>query len=94
MSALLLCLISSFITMTFGAPILSSDNAPKLEPVGDDVLNSLVRFWTRQEPVPAAGTTLDTPAILAIVGGSVVVIALVVILFICGRAKRYPSRRV
>ncbi|KAI1455083.1 hypothetical protein F4805DRAFT_460018 [Annulohypoxylon moriforme] len=93
MFALSLCLTTSFISMALGAPVISND-ASGWNRTADDILSSVVKFWTRQEPVPAAGTTLDTPAIIGIVAGVVGIIFLVLLLFLCGRANRYPSPRV
>ncbi|KAI1492875.1 hypothetical protein F5X96DRAFT_624060 [Biscogniauxia mediterranea] len=79
MYALLALLSSLFTTVAFGLPFLRL--ASRL----------IAPHQRRQDPQPAAGTTINTGAIIGIVVGAVLVLLFVGLLFWCGMQQRYPG---
>ncbi|KAI0595511.1 hypothetical protein F4775DRAFT_595121 [Biscogniauxia sp. FL1348] len=68
-----------FTTLVLGMPLLGPASR-------SDTLHQM-----RQDPQPAAGTTINTGAIIGIVVGAVLVLLFVGLLFWCGMQQRYPG---
>lgn len=94
MYGLAFTLISMSAPAVHGAPVWSIfHDGPKLIEGTDEWPRSPAELQRRQEPVLAEGTYLTPVAIGAIIGGVVVTIGLVVLLFFCGRGSILRRKR-